>query len=48
MINDYEVPEVVEMGRAQDVILGSSKLIPIFPDSPFQCFRENEIADDDE
>jgi|GEM_PF-1414202 hypothetical protein len=47
MINHYEVPEVVEVGRAQDVILGSSKLVPIFPDSPDQEWRETEMADDE-
>ena len=47
MTNNYEVPEAVEMGRAQDVILGSSKLVEIFPDSPDQGFRETEMADDE-
>lgn len=47
MINNYEVPEVVEVGRAQDVILGSSKLVDLFPDSPEQGWRESEMADDE-
>jgi len=47
MLNNYEVPEVIEVGRAQDVILGSSKLVPIFDDSPDQTFRETEMADDE-
>jgi hypothetical protein len=47
MINNYEVPEVVEMGRAQDVILGSSKLVEIFPDSADQDWRETDMADDE-
>lgn len=48
MINNYEVPEVVEMGRAQDVILGSSKFVLIFDDSPFQPDqRETDMADDE-
>ena len=46
MSNKYEVPEVFEMGRPQDVILGSTKL-PIFPESPAQCFRETEMVDDE-
>jgi len=47
MINNYEVPEVIEVGRAQDVILGSSKLIWKVSDSPEQDFREDEMADDE-
>jgi hypothetical protein len=47
MMNNYEVPEVLEVGRAQDVILGSSKLVPIFDDSPDQSFRETEMAEDE-
>ena len=47
MKNNYEGPEVMEVGRAQDVILGSSKLVPIFDDSPDQTFRETEMADDE-
>jgi hypothetical protein len=47
MLNNYEVPEVIEVGRAQDVILGSSKLVPIYDDSPEQTFRETEMADDE-
>ena len=47
MINNYEVPEVIEMGRAQDVILGSSKIPQIFCDCPHQDFRETEMGDDE-
>ena len=48
MTNNYEVPEVVEVGRAQDVILGSSKLVLIFDDSPLQPDqRETDMADDE-
>lgn len=47
MTNNYEVPEVVEMGRAQDVILGSSKLVELFPDSADQDWRETEMSDDE-
>lgn len=46
-MNNYEVPEVVEIGRAQDMILGSSKLILIFPDGVGQDFRETEMEDDE-
>ena len=46
MINNYEVPEVVEMGRAQDVILGGTKFTPIFPDSPSELERD-EMVDDE-
>lgn len=47
MINHYEVPECVEVGRAQDVILGSSKLVEKFPDSTDQDWRETDMADDE-
>jgi hypothetical protein len=46
MTNNYEASEVVEMGRAQDVILGSSKLVPVVPESPGQL-RESDMADDE-
>lgn len=46
MINNYEVPEVVEMGRAQDVILGNSKFEQIFPDSPNQPDRDTLMDDE--
>jgi hypothetical protein len=46
MNNHYEVPELVEIGRAQDVILGFTKG-PIYPDSPSQIFREIEDEDDE-
>ena len=47
MINHYEVPEVVDIGRARDVILGSTKEIPLVDDSPLQGYRETETADDE-
>lgn len=47
MTNNYEVPEVVEVGRAQDVILGASKLVQIFLDSVSQERREFDIEDDE-
>lgn len=45
-MNNYEVPEVVEIGRAQDVILGTNKLVQVFPDSPNQPDRE-DMTDDE-
>ena len=47
MINNYEVPEVVEMGKAQDVILGQGKLLPIVPESPGQPDRDVDMNDDE-
>jgi len=47
MTNHYEVAEIVEIGRAQDVILGSSKLVEVYPDSTDQDWREFETADDE-
>jgi hypothetical protein len=43
MINHYEAAEIVEIGRAQDVILGSSKPFPLFPDSPSEPERYIDI-----
>ena len=47
MTNRYEIADIVEIGRAQDVILGSSKLVPLYSDSPEQGERETETADDE-
>jgi hypothetical protein len=47
MINHYELAEVVEIGKAQDVILGSSKDVHIFYDGPEQDPRLTETADDE-
>ena len=47
MINQYEVAEIVEIGKAQDVILGASKLVPVFADSPGQPLRESQMEDDE-
>ncbi len=46
MTNHYEVAEVAEIGRAQDVILGTNKLVNVFPDGPDQDPREF-LADDE-
>ena len=47
MINNYEGAEIIEIGKGQDVILGSLKCLPIFDDSPFQGFRETPVEDDE-
>ena len=47
MLNNYEVAEVVEVGKAHDVILGSLKPVFNFNDSPFQEPRETEIEEDE-
>jgi hypothetical protein len=46
MTNHYEVAEIVEIGRAQDVILGTSKLEPNFPDSSSQIWQEFAVDDE--
>ncbi len=46
-MNNYEVPEIVEIGKAHDVILGGSKEVPIFDDSPGEGLRQT-LAEDDE
>ena len=46
-MNNYEVAEIVEIGRAQDVILGSSKLVNEFDDGIDQPKREFVMAEDD-
>ena len=45
--NDYEVPMLVEIGRARDVILGSIKW-PLLDDSPLQGHRVEDVMADDE
>ena len=47
MNNNYEVAEVVEIGKAHNVILGSSKLVEVFDDSPEQGLRETPMQEDD-
>jgi hypothetical protein len=47
MNNNYEVAEIVEIGKAHEVILGSSKEWPYFPDSPAQGFRETTMLEDE-
>ena len=47
MNNNYEVAEIVEIGKAQNVILGSSKDVLVFDDSPQEGLRETPVADDE-
>ena len=46
-MNNYEVAEIVEIGKAHDVILGSSKDVQIFDDSPLQGLRETPAEEDE-
>lgn len=48
MRNNYEIPEVNEVGRAQDVILGSTKQINIVEDGAAQPKRLSSQLDDEE
>lgn len=48
MRNNYEVPEVNEVGRAQDLILGSTKPSTIVDDGAGQPKRLPEELDDEE
>ena len=47
MNNNYEVAEIVEIGKAHDVILGSTKGVPVFDDSPEQGLRESPMEEDE-
>lgn len=47
MTNHYEVPEVIEIGNARDLILGSDKFFPFFEDSPGQPRRTEQMSDDE-
>ena len=47
MNNNYEVAEIVEIGKAPHVILGSSKDVLVFDDSPQEGLRETPVADDE-
>jgi len=46
MMNRYEASEVIEIGKASDQILGSSKGL-IFDDGPAQPKRNEPTSDDD-
>jgi hypothetical protein len=47
MINNYELAEIAEVGKAHEVILGSSKVLPLVDDGPGQPRRESEMEDDE-
>ena len=47
MTNQYEVPEVIEVGNASDLILGTEKFFPLVPDSPGQPWRTEQMSDDE-
>jgi len=47
MNNIYEGAEIVEIGKAHDVILGGSKEVQVFSDSPEQGLRETPMQDDE-
>ena len=47
MNNIYEGAEIVEIGKAHDVILGGSKEVQVFSDSPEQGLRETPTQDDE-
>lgn len=46
-MNNYEVAEIVEIGKAHDVILGASKFVERVDDSPLQGLREFPIEEDE-
>lgn len=46
-MNNYEIAEIVEIGKAQDVILGDPKLVPIVDDSPLEGLRDFSSQDDE-
>ena len=47
MINNYEIAEIVEVGKAHEVILGSSKFVWNIDDGLTQPRRESEMEDDE-
>lgn len=48
MSNHYEASEVSEIGRAQDVILGASKLVNIYDDGTSMPKRSQVEAEEDD
>ena len=46
MVHHYEPAEIIEIGSAQDVILGTLKDM-FFDDSPSEVFRETPVQDDE-
>ena len=47
MINNYETAELVEIGKARDVVLGERKAFPILDDSPEEGLRNPDPQDDE-
>lgn len=47
MTRHFEAAEIIEIGSARDVILGSSKGPVIFDDSPSETYRESAAEDDE-
>jgi hypothetical protein len=47
MSNHYEAAEIVEIGKAREVILGAPKGDYLVPDSPGQDPRESMATDDE-
>ena len=47
MNNIYEGAEIIEIGKAHDVILGGSKEVQVFSDSPEHGLRETPMQDDE-
>jgi hypothetical protein len=47
MTNQYEVPEVIEIGNASDLILGTDKFLPLVQDSPGQPWRAESMSDEE-
>lgn len=47
MTNRYEMPEVIEIGSASNLILGTDKTFPIVEESPGQSKRTEAMSDDE-
>ena len=47
MKNCYEVPEVIEIGNARNLIFGSGKFTTLFDDGPGQPKRDGPVEDDE-
>lgn len=45
--NKYGAPEVIEIGNASDLVLGTNKFFPLLPDSSGQPFRSGEISEEE-
>ena len=47
MISNYEAAEILEIGKAHDVIFGSIKDPPLFDESPIQELGRSQMQDDE-